>query len=133
VGIVFKGIIADIRKLISSEKQVRVVKYHHIKDQILDDAVFRSAAVVMILYIVMFAVGVVITTLYGYPLADSAFEVASVSGNVGLSIGIIQPSMPTVLKLYYMMAMYMGRLEFISIFALIGLFVKGVKQWLKLY
>jgi len=133
VGIVFKGIIADIKKLISSEKQVRVVKYHHIKDQILDDAVFRSAAVVMILYIVMFVVGVIISTLYGYPLADSAFEVASVSGNVGLSIGIISPTMPTVMKVYYMLAMYMGRLEFISIFALLGLFIKGVKQWLKLY
>ncbi len=133
VGIIFKGIIADIKKLISGENQVKVVKYHHIKDLVLDDAVFRSTSVVAMLYILMFTLGVILTTAYGYPLMDSAFEVASVSGNVGLSIGIITPSMPALLKWYYMIAMYLGRLEFISVFALIGLMFKGAKQWLRHY
>ncbi|NTW95658.1 MAG: TrkH family potassium uptake protein [Erysipelotrichaceae bacterium] len=133
VGIIFKGIVSDIKKLVSGENSVKVVKYHHIKDLILDDAVFRSSAAVAILYLVMFAGGVIITTAYGYPLAESAFEVASVSGNVGLSIGIISAQMPTLMKWYYMMAMYLGRLEFISVLALIGLMFKGAKQWLRRY
>jgi len=133
IGIIFKGIVSDIKKLVSGENSVKVVKYHHIKDLVLDDAVFRSSAAVAILYLVMFAGGVIITTAYGYPLAESAFEVASVSGNVGLSIGIISAQMPTLMKWYYMMAMYLGRLEFISVLALIGLMFKGAKQWLRRY
>ena len=133
MGIVAKGIYYDIKKIIKGDNSVRVYKYHHIKDQILDDAAFRAAAGIMILYILLFAVGVIITTLYGYPMMDAAFEVASVSGNVGLSVGIIQASMPAVLKWLYMISMYLGRLEFISIFVLLGLMVKGAKKWFKRY
>ena len=64
---------------------------------------------------------------------SSAFEAASVTGNVGLSIGITAPSMPTLLKVYYIIAMYLGRLEFISVFALIGVTFGGIKKlWLRL-
>jgi trk system potassium uptake protein TrkH len=126
VGIIFKGIYADIVKLMKGDKTMRVVKYHHIKDHILDDATFRSSASIALLYIIMF-------TIAGYSMLESAFEVASVSGNVGLSIGIIQATMPAYLKIYYIMAMYLGRLEFISIFVLIGMFVKGVRKWFRQY
>lgn len=131
VGILFKGIIADIKKLTSGENAIKVTKYHHIKDLVLDDAAFRSSAVVAILYIVLFAGGVILSTAYGYPMAESAFEVASVSGNVGLSLGIISATMPVAMKWYYIMAMFLGRLEFISVLALIGMMIKGVRSWLK--
>ncbi len=133
VGIIFKGIYSDIIKLMKGEKTMRVVKYHHIKDQILDDTSFRSAASIAILYIILFTIGVILTTLSGYGLMESAFEVASVSGNVGLSVGIIQAGMPAYLKIFYIIAMYLGRLEFISIFVLIGMFVKGVRKWFRQY
>ena len=133
VGIIFKGIYSDIQKLMKGDKTMRVVKYHHIKDQILDDTAFRSSATIAILYIVLFAIGVILTTLAGYGLLESSFEVASVTGNVGLSIGITQATMPTYLKVFYILAMYLGRLEFISIFVLVGMFFKGVKKWLRRY
>lgn len=133
VGIIFKGIYADIQKLMKGDKTMRVVKYHHIKDQILDDGAFRSSATIAILYIVLFAIGVILTTLAGYSLLESSFEVASITGNVGLSIGITQASMPAYLKVFYIIAMYLGRLEFISIFVLVGMFFKGVKKWLRQY
>ena len=72
-------------------------------------------------------------TYYGYPVLSSAFEAASVTGNVGLSIGVTTPSMPSALKIYYIIAMYLGRLEFISVFVLIGATFGGIKElWLKL-
>lgn len=129
IGIIFKGIIADIQKLVKGDKTMRVVKYHHIKDQILDDSTFRSAASIAILYIVLFTIGVILTTISGYSLLESAFEVASISGNVGLSIGITQATMPDYLKIFYIISMYLGRLEFISIFVLIGTLIKGVRKW----
>jgi trk system potassium uptake protein TrkH len=131
VGIVFRGLVADIKKLFKTENKVQVIKYHHIKDQTLDDSVFRSAAGIILLYIVTFTIGTLLAVWYGYSLAEAAFESASVTGNVGLSIGITQAGMPTGLKIWYITAMYLGRLEFLSVFALIGVIFQGVKSWLK--
>lgn len=128
VGIVFKSIIADVKSLLSSERNVKVYKYHHIKDYILEDGVVKSSALIIICYIIIFAIGTALGTYYGYSMADSAFEAASASGNVGLSIGITSPAMPTLLKIYYIIAMYLGRLEFLSVFALIGYFLGGIKK-----
>ncbi|WP_243116432.1 TrkH family potassium uptake protein [Fonticella tunisiensis] len=128
VGIVFKGIIADIKKLLSSERRVRVFKFHHIKDLILDDGVVKSTSLIIICYVVLFSIGTVIGSYYGYPLLSSAFEAASVTGNVGLSIGVTSPSMPSLMKLFYIIAMFLGRLEFISVFALVGFLFGGIKK-----
>ena len=132
IGVVFKGFICDVRKLLRSESRVSIFKYHHIKDHILDDRIVKSSSLIIICYILLFAIGTGIGTFYGYPLADAAFEAASVSGNVGLTIGVTSPSMPSVLKIYYIFAMYLGRLEFISVFALIGFALGGIKRkWLE--
>lgn len=128
VGIVFKGIIADIKKMLGSERRVKINKFHYMKEQILEDGMVKSAAFIIICYLVMFVIGTAIGTYYGYPLLSAAFEAASVTGNVGLSIGVTAPSMPTLLKVYYIIAMYLGRLEFISVFALIGFIFGGVKN-----
>ncbi|MDV3425813.1 MAG: TrkH family potassium uptake protein, partial [Bacillota bacterium] len=123
-----KGINAEERKTLSPERQVKVYKYHYMKDQILDNAAVKSAAFIIICYIALFTIGTAIGCYYGYSMPSSAFEAASVTGNVGLSIGVSAPSMPTVMKVYYIIAMYLGRLEFISVFALIGFVFGGCKK-----
>ncbi|MEI7885161.1 MAG: TrkH family potassium uptake protein [Clostridia bacterium] len=128
VGIVFKGIIMDIKKLLSSERNMKVYKFHHIKQYILEDSVIKSSALIIICYLVLFFIGTMLGSFYGYSLASSAFESASVAGNVGLTIGITSPAMPAALKIYYILAMYMGRLEFLSVFALVGYLVGGIRK-----
>ncbi|MDF2611896.1 MAG: trkH1, partial [Lachnospiraceae bacterium] len=128
VGIVMKGLIMDIKKLLTSERSMKVYKFHHIKDRVLEDSLIKSSAIIICCYIVTFMVGTVLGTFYGYPISAAAFEAASVSGNVGLSIGVTAPSMPAVLKIFYIIAMYLGRLEFLSVFALIGYIYGGVKK-----
>ena len=128
MGIVFKGLIMDIKKLLSSERSMRVYKFHHIKEQVLSDSAVKSAALIIICYIVLFAGGTMLGAYYGYSLSDSAFESASITGNVGLSIGITSATMPVVMKIYYIVAMYLGRLEFLSVFALIGYMLGGIKK-----
>lgn len=120
VGIVTKGILKEVKKSLSSERNLKVYKYHHIKEQPLTDDVVRSAALIVICYLALFTAGTLLGTISGYPLAQSAFEAASVTGNVGLSIGITTPDTPVFLKIYDIIAMYLGRLEFVSVFALIG-------------
>lgn len=128
VGVVFRGIIKEIKKLLSSERSMKVYKYHHIKAQILDDNVIKSSLIIILCYIVLFAAGTLLGTYYGYPLSHSAFEAASISGNVGLSIGITTPSMPTLLKIYYILSMYLARLEFLSVFAMMGYIGGGIRK-----
>lgn len=128
VGIVFKGIISDIKKLLSSERKVKVFKFHHIKEIVLEDGMVKGAAFIIICYMLLFTVGTAIGAFYGYPILEAAFEAASVTGNVGLSIGVTSATAPTILKLYYIIAMYLGRLEFISVFALIGFLFGGAKK-----
>ena len=132
VGIIFKGFIREISRLLHSERSMKVFKYHHIRDMVLDDGAIRSSAIIILCYIVLFGAGTMLGTFCGYPLADSAFEAASVTGNVGLSIGLTTAAAPTVLKVYYIAAMYLGRLEFLSVFALLGIAALGVKKiWKK--
>jgi len=128
VGVVFKGIIADIRKMLGSERRIKIYKFHYIKDQVLEDGMVKSAAFIIICYMILFTIGTALGTYYGYPALSAAFEAASVTGNVGLSIGITTPTMPSLMKIYYIIAMYLGRLEFISVFVLIGFIFGGVKR-----
>lgn len=128
VGIVFKGLLMDIKKLLSPERNLRSYTYHHIKNQVLDDAVIKSSALIILCYVVLMTIGTLLGAYYGYPLSESAFESASVAGNVGLSIGVTTPDMPTLMKIYYIFAMYLGRLEFLSVFSLLGSIGGGLRH-----
>ena len=128
VGIVFKGLIMDVKKLLSSERSMKVYKYHHIKDRILEDTLIKSSAIIICCYLVTFTIGTLLGTFYGYPISSAAFESASVAGNVGLTIGVTIPSMPAAMKIFYIISMYLGRLEFLSVFALIGYIFGGVRK-----
>lgn len=128
VGVVFKGIIMDVKKLLTSERNMKVYKFHHIKDYVLEDNVIKSSGIIILCYIALFSAGTLLGAYYGYPLSHSAFEAASIAGNVGLSIGITTPSMPVLMKIYYILAMYLGRLEFLSVFAMIGYLGGGIKK-----
>jgi trk system potassium uptake protein TrkH len=58
----------------------------------------------------------------------AAFESASATGNVGLSIGGTTASMPAFLKVVYIAIMWLARLEFLSVFALISYVIRKAAQ-----
>lgn len=128
VGITFKALMSDVKRLFLPESAITVDRYHYIDDQVLDDKTARSAMIIIICYIVVFALGSIAGVYYGYPVLSSMFEAASATGNVGLSIGITSASMPAGLKLIYIFIMWVGRLEFMSVFALIAFIFTGVKR-----
>ena len=97
---------------------VTVVRIHHVRDTQLDDASIRGAMLIVFAYIATFSAATLAGMLYGIPFAQSAFESASVTGNVGLSIGVTAASMPDGLKIVYLVTMWLARLEFLSILAL---------------
>lgn len=121
IGIIFKALRQDIKKMLIPETAVFIQKVHHIKDLILEDKHVRISALILISYIGLYAFGTIAGMIYGYSLSEASFESVSAAANVGLSCGITSPSMPIPLKLVYIFQMWAGRLEFIAIMVLMGM------------
>jgi trk system potassium uptake protein TrkH len=128
IGIVYKALLHDIKKLVVPESAVLMQKVHHIKDLILEDKHVRTASLILLSYINLYLFGTIAGMFYGYSLSEALFESVSAAANVGLSCGITHPSMPAVLKLVYIFQMWAGRLEFISIFVLGGVIVAAIRR-----
>lgn len=127
IGIIFKAFAEDIKKIILPERAVVVQKYHHIKEIFLEDKQVRSVLLITIAYLALFGIGAIAGMWFGYPFLDSLFESTSAAANVGLSCGITDISMPSALKVVYILQMWAGRLEFMSVFTLAGFFIALVK------
>ncbi|MCM8766418.1 MAG: TrkH family potassium uptake protein, partial [Candidatus Omnitrophica bacterium] len=123
IGLVFKAFIQDVKQLMLPDNTILVEKFHHIRDLILEDRHVRSAAIIFLAYLMLYVLGAIMGMLCGYPFLESLFESTSAAANVGLSCGITSPAMPTILKLTYIFQMWIGRLEFVAIFTLMGFLI----------
>ncbi|MHB1315990.1 MAG: TrkH family potassium uptake protein [Christensenellales bacterium] len=128
IGIIGNAFKKDIKQMVLPESRVTVQKFHHIKDIVLEDNIVRSAFLIVIAYMITFTLGTLMGMLCGFPFAMSAFESASATGNVGLSIGLMTAAVPAILKITYIIIMWMARLEFMSILALGVYIVMRVKK-----
>jgi trk system potassium uptake protein len=121
VGITFKALVADVRRLLLPESALVVATYHSQRRRILRDDLVRGATTILLLYIVTYLGGAMVGLFYGeWDITETLFESVSAASNAGLSVGIAAPDMPVVLQLTYLVQMWLGRLEFIAAFAFIG-------------
>lgn len=127
IGIIFKALVQDIKRIILPERAIVMAKFHHIKSIFLDDQQARSALLIALSYILLYGAGALVGMYYGYPFLSSLFESTSAAANVGLSCGVTSVHMPAMLKITYIIEMWAGRLEFISIFTLLGFFIALIK------
>lgn len=127
VGVIARAFFHDVRKMLAPESALVRTTYHHIRDVALEDPIVRSAMTITLAYVVMYLVVTVAGVVSGYPVVEAAFEGVSAASNTGLSCGISVPSMPAALKVVYILAMWLGRLEFMSVFALVGYGVSIVR------
>lgn len=127
VGLIAKAIIADIRASILPESAVIKTKYHHIKDSFLNEPLMRTTYTIVILYLLTYLFNAAVGTYYGYDFLHAFFEGVSATTNTGLSTGVTSPAMPEFMKITYIFSMWIGRLEFVSAFALGGHFLSVIK------
>jgi len=127
IGIIYKALRQDIKRIIHHENAVLVEKFHHIKDVVLQDSHVRPAAIIMLCYLLLYFGGAIVGMLFGYSPLEALFESVSAAANVGLSCGITTQAMPALLKLTYIFQMWIGRLEFMSVFVLIQFVVATIK------
>jgi trk system potassium uptake protein len=124
IGIAAKALIHDVRRLLQPESALVLTTYHVGKRQILRDETARAATTVLLLFVVNYLVGALIGLAYGgYDITQTLFESVSAASNIGLSIGVTAPEMPKGLMSVYIVQMWLGRLEFVAVFALLGYLV----------
>lgn len=91
-----------------------------------DDARIRQAVIFLFMYLMTYAIGVMILCASGFNLVEALFEFASALGTVGLSVGVTSPQMPDAALWAQIMAMFLGRLEFVVvIISLIKICIDG--------
>lgn len=126
-GIIWKAFMQDIKSLMLPPNAIVTQKFHHIKTMFIEDKQVRAVLVVTLGYFLLYGLGTLVGVASGYSFLESLFESTSAAGNVGLSCGITDASMPIILKVTYIIEMWAGRLELMSVFALLGFFVAYIK------
>jgi trk system potassium uptake protein TrkH len=127
IGIIFKAFKEDLKKIIMPEKALVIEKFHHVKEIFVEDKLVRSALIITIAYIILYVLGALVGMFYGHPFLSAFFESTSAAANVGLSCGITDAAMPTALKVTYMTQMWIGRLEFMSVFTILGFLIAIIR------
>ena len=120
LGIAAKTVRLDIRKLLTPASATVVEQYHALQLRTITPAVTGPALMVLLLFLTLYAAGALVGMFYGYPFDQAFFESVSAGATVGLSVGLTGPTLPTGLKIVYILQMWMGRLELIAVFALFG-------------
>jgi trk system potassium uptake protein TrkH len=127
IGIIFKAFKEDLKRIIMPERALIIERFHHIKEVFLEDKMVRSALIITLAYIILYGLGALVGMFYGHPFLNAIFESTSAAANVGLSCGITNIAMPTALKVTYIIQMWAGRLEFMSVFTILGFLIAIIK------
>lgn len=127
VGLTLKVLRDQVRQVLLPERSVVPRAFHHGGRRILTAPVAQAVLAVSLLYVALYLFGAGVGIAHGAPLDAALFESISAGANVGLSVGLTDASMPVVLQLTYMAQMWLGRLEFVAVFSLIGFLVAWVR------
>lgn len=128
IGLVAKSVARDIRRAIQPDAAVVVASFRKRQRRVITDAHVHQAITILVLYLASFLLGALLGVYYGYPFDQALFESTSASVNGGMSVGVLDPTRtPLPLKLVYTVQMWLGRLEFMAVFALGGYLVAAVR------
>lgn len=119
IGVIAKSVVQSIKEALAPDRaRPRTFFFQRGKHRLTSDLV-SSAMIILLLYLVMYAIGAVVGIAYGYDALSAIFDSVSAASNTGLSLGVSSLGMPKPLEVIYIIEMWLGRLEFIAIFAMI--------------
>jgi trk system potassium uptake protein TrkH len=120
VGLATKSVVREIRRAVMPDSAVVGASWFGSSRQQLTDQAVRSAVTIVVLYLVTYLGGAAVGVFYGFDLTVAMFESVSAAANVGLTSGLLGPDNPIPLKLVYLVQMWLGRMEFVAVFAMVG-------------
>lgn len=126
LGVMLKAVLRDVRAVLLPRSSLVVCSYHHLRRRILDDAHIRMATGVLLLYLTTFIAGGLVTVALvgGIDFTTAMFEATAATSTTGLGVGVVDPSMPDLLKGATFVEMWLGRLQFMAVFALLAFLVR---------
>ena len=99
-------------------------RYHFNNEELTESDAYQevqAAAMLTVLWFLLLGIGIFVLSHIvssNYTLADTVFEAASATGNVGLTTGISNPNLHWIGKLILILLMWIGRLEIIPMLVL---------------
>lgn len=119
VGVIWKSIVSTIKASLAPASARVAVDYRHIGRRKLRPEVEREALTVFTLYVISYVIGALAGIAHGYDATSSIFESVAMASNGGISSGISGAGMPATLELVYIAQMWAGRLEYVTLLALV--------------
>ena len=119
IGVILKSIVATVKETISPDSARVVVSYNHVGRRILTPDVVKEAMTVFVLYVVTYGIGTLVGIAHGYEATQAIFDSVAMASNGGITSGVCTQGMPVTLELFYMLEMWAGRLEFLTLIALV--------------
>ena len=71
VGIVFKALGQDLRRIVLPERAMVIQRFYHVKELFLEDKQVRSALLITLLYLWLYGAGALVGMWFGYPFLQS--------------------------------------------------------------
>jgi trk system potassium uptake protein len=127
VGLTVRVLRDQVRGVLLPDRALVSHRYYQAGNRRLTPEVAQSVMVVSLLYVALYLAGAGVGIAYGLPLEQALFESVSAAANVGLSVGVTGPGMPVPLQVTYIIQMWLGRLEFVAVFALVGFVIAWVR------
>lgn len=130
LGIIGKSIVVTIKETLAPDSARVVVGYTHVGRQLVSPEIVKEAMTVFALFVITYVVGALAGIAHGYDASQALFESIAMTSNGGLTSGIATSGMPATLELVYIFQMWAGRLEFVTLLALVVELVVSIKpRW----
>ncbi len=119
IGLLAKAVLRDVRASLTAQSAVVRATYHARRDRVVTDEQVAGAVIIMALFVGTYLFGAMVIVWHGGTLEAALFESTSATAAVGLSVGVTSPAAPLAVKVTTILQMWLGRLEFLSAFALV--------------
>lgn len=119
MGIIAKSMVSTIKEALAPDSARVVVAYNHVGRRVLTPDIVKEAMTVFILYVVTYAVGALVGIAHGFEAAPAIFESVSMASSGGIVSSLAAPGMAPTLETFYIVQMWAGRLEFVTLVALL--------------
>lgn len=120
VGIIFKSIVSTVKEAVSPSSARVVVSYNHLGRRVLSSDAVKEVMTVFVLFVITYSVGALVGIAHGYEASQAIMESVSMTSNGGIITGIVTPGMSPSLEAFYIFQMWAGRLEFVTLLAVLA-------------
>ncbi|MDJ0621173.1 MAG: TrkH family potassium uptake protein [Calothrix sp. MO_192.B10] len=129
IYIIYRSLLWEVRRMLLPTSVVTEPNiWHGNRQRFLNDSQIRQISMFVFLYLFVYVIGSGIITAYGYSLPESLFEYASTLSTVGLSVGVTTADAPAGLLWTEIVGMFLGRLEFLTVFVGIIQISQNIKE-----